>query len=147
MRTHRSRSQSSTRDKEGKGAEGKGYSTQTTSKSKESEKRPGHSGSTTVSEMLLKAGNVKSPGRDVGPMPKYTPEKEYKVDYSREPYPPPAFRIDQPSSSHLEKALDQPKSTWHANPNMSQATLHGHLQALAQGGFQHALFRSQQRMF
>ncbi len=30
---------------------------------------------------------------------------------------------------------------------MSRATLHHHLQALAQGGFQHVLFRSQQGLF
>ncbi len=147
MRMHRARAQSSTRDKEGKGAEGKGSSTQIPSKSKESKKRPSHSGSIAVSEMLLKAGGIKRIGKGIRPMPKYTPEKEYKVDYSQEPCPPPAFRLDQPSSSHLEKAIEQPKSTWHANPNMSQATLHGHLQALAQGSFQHALFRSQQGMF
>ncbi len=145
-RTHRSRSQSSTRDKEEKGAEGKGTSTRTPSQSKESEKRPSHSGSTAVSEMLLKAGSVKLTGKGARPMPKYTPEKEYKVDYSQEPCPPPAFQLDQPSGCHLEKALKQPKSTWHADPNMSQATLHGHLQALAQNGSQHVLFCSQQGM-
>ncbi len=147
VRTHCSRSQSSTRDKDGKGAGGKSSSTQTTTKPKESEKRPGHSGSVAMSEMLLKAGSVKPPGKDVGPMPKFTPDKEYKVDYSREPCLPPTFRVDQPSGSHLAGAPDQPKSTWHTNPNMSQATLHTHLQALAQGGFQQASFRSQQGWF
>ena len=79
-------------------------------------------------------------------MPKYTPGKEYKVDYSKELCPPPAFQLDQPGGSHLEGASEQPKSAWHADPNMSQATLQGHLQALAQGGSQHALFHSQQGM-
>ena len=79
-------------------------------------------------------------------MPKYTPGKEYKVDYSKEPCPPPAFQLDQPGGSHLERVSEQPKSTWRADPSMSQATLHGHLQALAQSGFQHALFHSQQGM-
>ena len=99
-----------------------------------------------MSKMLFKAGSAKTPGKGVGPMPKYTPGKEYKVDYSREPCLPPTFQLDQPSSSHLEKALEQPKQTWQADPNMSQATLHGHLQALAQSGSQHVLFRSQQGM-
>ena len=71
---------------------------------------------------------------------------EYKVDYNKEPCPPPFFQFDQPGGSHLERALEQPKSTWHVDPDMSQATLHGHLQALAQSGSQHALFRSQQGM-
>ena len=146
VRTFRSRSQSSTRDKERKGAEGKSSSAQAPPKSKEPTKKSSHLGSTTASEMLLKAGGVKPPGKDVGPKPKYTPGKEYKVDYSKEPCPPPAFQLDQPGGCHLEGASEQPKSTWHADPNMSQATLQGHLQALAQAGSRHALFRSQQGM-
>ncbi len=126
---------SSTRDKDGKSVTGKGSSTETTTKSKESEKRPGHSGSAAVSNVLLKAGGVKPLGKDVGPMPKFTPDKEYKVDYSRERCPPPSFRVDQPAGSHLVSAPDRPIKTWHTNPNMSQATLHTHLEALAQGGF------------
>ncbi len=144
VRTHRSRSRSSNQDKDGKGARGKGSSAQTTPKSKESEMRPGHSGLIAVSEMLLKAGSVKPSGKDVGPMPKFTPDKEYEVDYSREPCPPPTFKVDQPSGSHFTGAPAQPKSTWHTNPNMSQVTLHTHLQALAQGGSQQALFGCQQ---
>ncbi len=145
-RTHRVRSHSSTRDIEGKGAEGKSSSAPAPLKPKEAEKKSSRSSSTTVSTMLLKAGSVKPPGKEVGPMPKYTPGKEFKVDYSKEPCPPTAFQLDQPGGSHLEGASEQPKSTWHTDPNMPQATLQGHLQALAQAGSQHALFRSQQGM-
>ena len=116
------------------------------STSKESTKKSGQSGSTAVGEMLLKAGSVQPPRSDVGPMPKNTPDKEYKVDYSKEPCPPPAFQLDQPRGSHLEGNLEQPKSTWRADPNMSMATLQGHLEALAQAGSQHVLYRSQQGM-
>ncbi len=142
VRTSRSCSQS--RNKERKGIEGKTSSAQAPSISKEPMKKSSHSGSTAASEMLLKAGGIKPPGKDAKPMPKYTPGKEYKVDYSREPCPPPVFQLDQPGGSHLEGAPEQPKSTWHADPNMSMATLQGHLKALAQAGSQHALYRSQQ---
>ncbi len=101
-------------------------------------------GSASVSEVLLKAGAVKPLGTDVGPIPKHTLEKEYMVNYSREPCPTPAFIIDQPSGSHLAGAPTQPKVTWQAEPNMSIATLHTPLQAIAQAGHQHSLFRSQQ---
>ena len=146
VRTSHSRSQSTTRDKERKGTEGKTSSAPAPPKSKEPEKKSSRPGSSTVGEMLLKAGSANPPGKGVGPMPKYTPGKEYKVDYSKEPCPPPAFQLDQPGGSHLEGAPEQPKSTWHADPNMSLATLQGHLKALAHAGFQHAFFRSQQGM-
>ena len=132
VRTSRSRSQSSTRDKDGRGTEGKSSSTLAPLKSREPTKKTGQAGSTATSEMLLKVGGVKPPGKDVGSTPRYTPGKWYKVDYSKEPCPPPAFQLDQPGGSHLEGAPEQPKSTWHSDPNMSMATLQGHLKALAQ---------------
>ena len=146
VRTQRSCSHSSSRDGDKKTAAGKTTSGSTPSTSKESTKKSSHSGSTAASDVLLKAGGVKPPGKDVPPMPRYTPGREYKVDYSREPCPPPAFQLDQPGGSHLEGAPEEPKSTWHANPNMSMATLQGHLQAIAHAGSQHALYRSQQGM-
>ena len=146
VRTSRSRDSSTKRDSERRDTQGKTSSTPVTHKSREPERKSGHSGSSTVGEMLLKAGGVQPPRSDVRPMPKYTPGKEYKVDYSKEPCPPPAFQIDQPRGSHLEGNPEQPKSTWHADPNMSMATLQGHLQTLAQAGSQHALYRSQQGM-
>ncbi len=146
VRTSRSRSHSTKRDKERKGTEGKTSLTPAPHKYREPEKKSSRQGSTAVGEMLLKAGSVKPLGQGVGPMPKYTPGKEYKVDYSKEPCPPPAFQLDQPGGSHLEGAPEQPKSTWHADPNMSLATLQEHLKALAQAGSQHTLFRSQQGM-
>ena len=138
-----SRSASTTQDMGRKSLGGKGSSTQ---KTKESEKRPGQTGSAAMSATLLKAGAANPPGKNVGSIPKFTPDKEYVVDYSREPCPPPAFKVDQPSGSDLAEAPSQPKKTWHSNPNMSQATLHTHLQAVAQAGYQRALFRSQQGM-
>ena len=146
VRTSHSRSQSINRDKDRKGTKGNTPLAPAPSKSKEPEKKSSHPGSTAVSKMLLKAGSAKPPGKGVEPMPKYTPGKEYKVDYSKEPCPPPAFQLDQPGGSHLEGAPEQLKLTWHADPNMSLATLQGHLKALAQAGSQHALFRSQQGM-
>ncbi len=146
VRTSRSRSQSTNRDKEGRGTDGKTSSASAPSTSKEPTRKSSHSGSTAASEVLLKAGGVKPPGKDVRPVPKYTPGREYRVDYSKEPCPPPAFQLDKPGGSHLEGALEEPKSAWHADPNMSMVTLQGHLQALAQTGSQHALFRSQQGM-
>ncbi len=144
--TQCSRSHSTSRDRDRKGAAGKTSSASSPSTSKESTGKSGHSGSTAVSEALLKAGGVKPPGKDIRPMPKYTPGKEYKVDYSREPCPPPAFQLEQPGGSHLEGALEELKSTWRADPNMSMATLQGHLQSIAHAGSQHALYRSQQGM-
>ncbi len=111
VRTHRSRSQSSTRTMDGRSVDGKGSSTQTTSKSKESEKRPRRSDSTAVSDLLLKEGGVKPLGKGIGSIPKHTPDKEYKVDYSQEPCPPHAFKVDQPSGCHLEGAPAKPKAT------------------------------------
>ncbi len=146
VRTSRSRSQSTSRDKERKETEGKTSSAPAPPKSQEPTEKSSHSGSTATSKLLLKAGGVKPPGKGVGPMPKYTPGKEYKVDYSKEPCPPPAFQLNQPGGSHLKGAPEQPKSTWHADPNMSLATLQEQLKALAQAGSQHALFRSQQGM-
>ncbi len=144
--THRSCSHSVSRDKDKKGATGKASLTSTPSTSKGSMKKSSHSGSTAASNALLKAGGVRPPGKDVPPMPRYTPGREYKVDYSREPCPPSAFQLDQPGGSHLEGAPEEPRSTWHANPNMSMATMQEHLQAIAQAGSRHALYRSQQGM-
>ncbi len=134
------------RDRDKKGATGKTSLASTPSMLKESTKKSSHSGLTAMSELLLKAGGVKPPGPGVKSAPRHTPRREYKVDYSREPCPRPAFQLDQPGGSHLEGALEEPRSTWHAYPNMSMATLRGHLQALAQAGSAHALYRSQQGM-
>ncbi len=146
IRTHRSRSQSTHGDKDRKGAEGKTSSTPKASGSKESDKKSGHTGPVAVSEMLLKAGGAKALGKSVGPIPRHSHDREYRVDYSREPCPAPAFQLDQPRGSHLEGSHDEPKSTWHADPRMSLATLQDNLQAIAQAGSRHALYRSQQGM-
>ena len=146
VRTHRSHSHSTSRDSEKRETKGKTSSAPVPHRSRETERKSSRPGSTAMGEMLLKAGSVQPPRPDVGLMPKYTPGKEYKVDYSKEPCPPPAFQLDQPRGSHLEGTPEQPKSTWHADPNMSMATLQGHLQALAQASSQHALYHSQQGM-
>ncbi len=145
-RTDRSRTHSKDRDSEKGDTKGKTSSAPVPHKSRETERKSSHQGSTAVSTMLLKAGGVQPPKSGVGPVPRYTPDKEYKVDYSKEPCPAPAFQLDQPRGSHLEGNPEQPKSTWRADPNMSMATLQGHLEALAQAGSQHALYRSQQGM-
>ncbi len=146
VRTHRSRSHSTHGDKDRKGAEGKTSSTPKASGSKESDKKSSRTGPVAVSEMLLKAGGAKALGKSVGPIPRHSHDWEYKVDYSREPCPPPAFQLDQPGGSHLEESHDKPKSTWRAHPRMSLATLQDNLQAIAQAGSRHALYRSQQGM-
>ncbi len=146
VRTHHSRSHSTHRDKEQQGAEGKTSSTPKTSGSKESGKKSGHTGSTAVSEMLRMAGGVKTLGKDVGSIPKYSHDREYRVDYSRGPCLAPTFQLDQPGGSHLEGSHDEPRSTWHADPRMSMATLQDNLRAIAQADSRHALYRSQQRM-
>ena len=146
VRTSHSRPNSTPRDRDRKGTEGKTSLASTASGSKESNKKSGRTGSAAVSEMLLKAGSAKPPGKSVGPIPKYSHDKEYKVDYSREPCPAPAFQRDQPGGSHLEGAPEEPKSTWRADPHMSMATLQDNLRVIAQAGSRHALFRSQQGM-
>ncbi len=146
VHTQCSRSHSMSRDSEKRETKGKTSSAPVPHRSRETERKSSRPGSTAVGEVLLKAGGVQPPRPDVGPMQKYTPGKEYKVDYSKEPCPPPAFQLDQPRGPHLEGAPEQPKLTWHADPNMSMATLQGHLQALAQAGSQHALYRSEQGM-
>ncbi len=93
-RTHRSRSHSKSKGSERGETKGKTSSAPVPHKSREPEKKSGRLGSAAVSEMLLKAGSVQPPSSDVGPMPKYTPDKEYKVDYSKEPCPAPAFQLD-----------------------------------------------------
>ena len=146
VRTQHSCSHSTSRDRDRKSVAGKTSSASTPSTSKEPTRKSSHSGSTAASEALLKAGGVKPPGKDARPMPKYTHGKEYKVDYSREPCPPPAFQLDQPGGSYLKGSVEEPRTTWHADLNMSIATSQGHLQALAQAGSRHALYRSQQGM-
>ena len=129
-------------DTDGKSVGGRGYSTWVASKSKEPDKRPGQKDYTVVSATLLKAGEAAPHGKDVGSIPKLTSEKEYAVDYSWEPCPPPTFKIDPPAGSHLGGAPSRPKSTWESNAHMSQATLHGHIHAIAQAGYQHALYHT-----
>ena len=97
-----------------------------------------------MSERLLKAGGAKTLGKSAGPIPKYSHDKEYKVDYSREPCPAPTFQLGQPGGSHLEGSHEEPKSTWHTDPRMSMATMQDNMRAIAQAGSRHALFRSQQ---
>ncbi len=130
-RTHRSRTRSRDRDSEKGETKGKTSSAPVPHKSREPERKSSRQGSTAMSTMFLKAGGVQPPKSDVGPVPRYTPDKEYKVDYSKEPCTPPAFQLDQPRGSHLEGNPEQPNSTWRADPNMSMATLQGHLEALA----------------
>ncbi len=146
VRTHRSRSHSHSRDRNQKGTDGKTSSTPTTSGSKESGKKSGHKDSTAVSEMLRTAGGVKTLGKDVGSIPKYSHDREHRVDYSREPCPAPTFLLDQPGGSHLEGSHTEPRSTWQADTHRSLATLQDNLRAIAQAGSRQALYRSQQGM-
>ncbi len=101
-RTHRSRTHSKDRDSEKGDTKGKTSSAPVPHKSRETEKKSSRQGSTAVGTMLLKAGGVQPPKLDVGPVPKYTPSKEYKVDYSKEPCPPPTFQLDQPGALTLK---------------------------------------------
>ncbi len=66
VQTSRSRSQSTNRDKKRKGTKGKTSSAPAPPKSTEPEKKSGRPGSSAVSEMLLKAGSVKTPGKGFG---------------------------------------------------------------------------------
>ncbi len=143
-KTPRSRSSSTNRGTDGKCLRAKASSTLVTPKPKESKKKKAGQ-KAAMSATLLKAG-VTPPGKEIGTIPKRTPDKEYVVDYSRDIYsrscPPPTFQVSQPSGSHSAGSPSQPKSTWETNTHMSQATLHGHIQAIAEAGYQHALYRT-----
>ncbi len=95
-----------------------------------------------MEQALKKAGAAQPPGPGLGPFPKCTDAKEKRaVDYGQEAFPPPTLCVVQPGGGHLKAAPPQHRPERAAEMHATRGEVIVHIQALAQGGRQHAEYR------
>ncbi len=116
----------------------------TASTSQRSKSQSAKSGTAQVQHALKKAGGLEAPQSDLGPFPKRTDAAGKRaVDNRQETFPATTLCVVQLGGGHLKESPLQPHEECAFETNATQAEVMVHLQALPQGGRQHAEYRDQ----